>query len=156
LFVLIAAAVSMFWYGGALRQPATVQARSADAFVESLGVNTHYGNGIFTGGNAYADRRIDAKLGALGIRHIPRSQLQRGRRRLRRQHQCDLRHPREPHPRRDDALAGGSRDAAQGPSGVRSDRRFERAGVRGNRSYNGFTDNSSAKPVPPRDARVSE
>jgi hypothetical protein len=47
-----------------------VQAAPADSFVESLGVNTHYGNGIFVGGNAYADRRIDAKLAALGIRHI--------------------------------------------------------------------------------------
>ena len=54
--------------GGA--HAATIQAKPADAFVDSLGINTHYGNGIFTGGNAYADRRIDAKLGALGIRHI--------------------------------------------------------------------------------------
>ena len=69
LSLLIAAAVSVLVMAGAA-PGATVQARSADSFVESLGVNTHYGNGIFTGGNAYADRRIDAKLGALGIRHI--------------------------------------------------------------------------------------
>lgn len=49
---------------------ATVQAKPADSFVDSLGINTHYGNGIYTGGNAYADRRIDAKLAELGIRHI--------------------------------------------------------------------------------------
>jgi hypothetical protein len=49
---------------------ATETARSADAFVDSIGINTHYGNGIFVGSNAYGDRRIDAKLGALGIRHI--------------------------------------------------------------------------------------
>jgi hypothetical protein len=45
-------------------------AKSADAFVDSMGVNTHFGNSIYVGGNAYADRNIDAKLGALGIRHI--------------------------------------------------------------------------------------
>ncbi len=45
-------------------------AKSAHAFVDSIGVNTHYGNGEHVGGNAYADRRIDAKLAALGVRHI--------------------------------------------------------------------------------------
>ena len=45
-------------------------AKSADAFVESIGINTHYGNSIFTGGNAYADPQVDAKLANLGIRHI--------------------------------------------------------------------------------------
>jgi hypothetical protein len=46
------------------------QARSADAFVESIGINTHYGNSIFIGGNAYANPAIDAKLAELGVRHI--------------------------------------------------------------------------------------
>jgi hypothetical protein len=45
-------------------------ARAADAFVNSIGINTHFGNGIYVGGNAYADRRIDAKLAELGVRHI--------------------------------------------------------------------------------------
>src|SRR4051795_1341272 len=45
-------------------------ARSADAFVDSIGVNTHFGNAIYTGGNAYADPNIEAKLAALGVRHI--------------------------------------------------------------------------------------
>ncbi len=46
------------------------RAKSADAFVDSIGVNTHYGNSIFAGGNAYADPNVDAKLAALGVRHI--------------------------------------------------------------------------------------
>jgi len=45
-------------------------ARKSDAFVDSIGINTHFGNSIYTGGNAYADPRIDAELGALGIRRI--------------------------------------------------------------------------------------
>src|SRR3954469_21525848 len=45
-------------------------ARSADRFVDSIGVNTHFGNAIYTGGNAYADPNIEAKLAALGVRHI--------------------------------------------------------------------------------------
>jgi hypothetical protein len=45
-------------------------ARAANTFVNSIGINTHYGNGIYTGGNAYADRRIDAKLADLGVHHI--------------------------------------------------------------------------------------
>jgi hypothetical protein len=45
-------------------------ARAADSFVESIGVNTHYGNAIFVGGNAYANTAIDAKLAELGVRHI--------------------------------------------------------------------------------------
>src|SRR5215203_851011 len=45
-------------------------ARSADRFVDSIGVNTHFGNAIYTGGNAYADPGIQAKLAESGIRHI--------------------------------------------------------------------------------------
>src|SRR4051795_3145155 len=45
-------------------------ANSADHFVDSIGVNTHFGNAIYTGGNAYADPNIEAKLAALGVRHI--------------------------------------------------------------------------------------
>ena len=51
-------------------QAASEAARSADSFVDSMGINTHFGNAIYTGGNAYADRRLDAKLAALGIRHL--------------------------------------------------------------------------------------
>ena len=66
----VIAALSVALSSAHVTSGAPVQAKPADAFVESLGVNTHYGNGIFTGGNAYADRRVDQKLGALGIRHI--------------------------------------------------------------------------------------
>jgi hypothetical protein len=45
-------------------------AKSADRFVDSIGVNTHFGNAIYTGGNAYADPGIEAKLAELGVRHI--------------------------------------------------------------------------------------
>ena len=44
--------------------------KSADAFLDSIGVNTHYGNAIYIGGNAYANPDIDAKLGLLGVRHL--------------------------------------------------------------------------------------
>ena len=49
---------------------ATETARIADRFVDSIGVNTHFGNAIYTGGNAYADPAIEAKLAELGVRHI--------------------------------------------------------------------------------------
>jgi hypothetical protein len=49
---------------------ASETAKRADSFVDSIGVNTHYGNAIYTGGNAYADRRIDDKLAELGVRHV--------------------------------------------------------------------------------------
>src|SRR5262245_29929193 len=49
---------------------AAEQAKRADALVDSIGVNTHYGNSIYIGGNAYANPAIDAKLAALGIRHL--------------------------------------------------------------------------------------
>src|SRR5437667_8079899 len=56
---------------GATVARATVEvAKPADAFVDSIGINTHYGNSIYTGANAYANPAIDAKLGALGVRHI--------------------------------------------------------------------------------------
>jgi hypothetical protein len=71
LFVAAAAGVlSVVFIAGAPAHAATVQAKPADAFVGSLGVNTHYGNSINIGSNAYADRRVDEKLAALGIRHI--------------------------------------------------------------------------------------
>ena len=57
----------MLWTAAA---SAAEQARSADAFVDSIGINTHYGNAIYVGGNAYANPAIDEKLGALGIRHL--------------------------------------------------------------------------------------
>jgi hypothetical protein len=54
-----------------LRVAASVEiAKRSDSFVDSIGINTHYGNAIYTGGNAYADRRIDQKLAELGVRHI--------------------------------------------------------------------------------------
>lgn len=49
---------------------APVTAKPADAFIDSIGVNTHFGNAIYVGGNAYADRRVDGKLAELGVRHI--------------------------------------------------------------------------------------
>ncbi len=62
------AGVLLFETRSASAAPET--ARSADRFVDSMGVNTHYGNAIYVGGNAYADRGIDAKLAELGIRHV--------------------------------------------------------------------------------------
>ena len=43
--------------------------RPASAFVDSIGVNTHFGNATYAE-NAYANRQIGAKLAALGVRHI--------------------------------------------------------------------------------------
>jgi hypothetical protein len=45
-------------------------ARRADDFVDSIGVNTHYGNAGNGPGNAYANPALDAKLAELGVRHI--------------------------------------------------------------------------------------
>src|SRR5439155_25910813 len=45
-------------------------AKPADAFVESLGVNTHYINSVFTGQNGYSFTQLDQKLADLGIRHL--------------------------------------------------------------------------------------
>jgi hypothetical protein len=45
-------------------------ARKADAFVDSIGVNTHYGNATYGAANAYGNPALDAKLAALGVRHI--------------------------------------------------------------------------------------
>ncbi len=56
--------------GGVSADAAAAQkAKSAAAFVDSIGVNTHFGNATYPQ-NAYADRRIDAKLAAAGVRHI--------------------------------------------------------------------------------------
>jgi hypothetical protein len=44
-------------------------AQSAEAFIDAIGVNTHFGNAAFPQ-NAYANKQIGAKLAALGIRHI--------------------------------------------------------------------------------------
>lgn len=49
---------------------ASETARKADAFVDSIGVNTHYGNATYGSANAYGNPALDAKLGALGVRHI--------------------------------------------------------------------------------------
>ena len=56
--------------GATVAHAAVEQAKSADAFVDSIGINTHYGNSIYVGGNAYANPVIDTKLGDLGIRHL--------------------------------------------------------------------------------------
>src|SRR5690349_7324635 len=47
-------------------------AKTADAFVDSLGLNTHYINSAFGGpnGNAYSVTALDQKLADLGIRHL--------------------------------------------------------------------------------------
>src|SRR5688500_9197436 len=45
-------------------------AKSADAFVDSIGGNTHYGNAANGIGNAYFNPLLDAKLAELGIRHL--------------------------------------------------------------------------------------
>jgi hypothetical protein len=65
---LLAAVAILAVCAGASASPEA--ARPADAFVDSIGVNSHYGNAIYTGGNAYADRRIDQKLADLGVRHL--------------------------------------------------------------------------------------
>jgi hypothetical protein len=49
---------------------ASESARKADAFVDSIGVNTHYGNATYGAANAYGNPALDAKLFALGVRHI--------------------------------------------------------------------------------------
>src|SRR5829696_1273451 len=50
--------------------PAKPQAaQSAESFIDAIGVNTHFGNATYPQ-NAYADKRIDAKLAELGVRHI--------------------------------------------------------------------------------------
>src|SRR3954469_23801947 len=64
--VIVAVALTLTAYSAA----AFKSAKSADRFVDSIGVNTHFGNAIYTGGNAYADPGIEAKLGELGVRHI--------------------------------------------------------------------------------------
>jgi hypothetical protein len=48
----------------------TEQAKSAARFVDSIGVNTHYVNAIYTGQNGYSFEALDQKLADLGIRHI--------------------------------------------------------------------------------------
>jgi hypothetical protein len=45
-------------------------ARKADSFVESIGVNTHFGNAIYAPDNAYGNPAIQSKLAELGVRHI--------------------------------------------------------------------------------------
>src|SRR5205809_4401154 len=66
---VVAAGIVLSCWTGVAR--AVVEpAKSADAFIDSIGINTHYGNSIFVGGNAYADPQIDTKLGDLGIRHL--------------------------------------------------------------------------------------
>ena len=46
------------------------QARPAAAFTDSVGVNTHYVNSVYTGQNAYSFAVIDQKLADLGVRHV--------------------------------------------------------------------------------------
>jgi hypothetical protein len=68
--VAIALLIGLLGRGATAAIAAPELARSADAFVDSIGANTHYGNAIYVGGNAYANPAIDAKLAALGIRHL--------------------------------------------------------------------------------------
>jgi hypothetical protein len=65
-----AAAACLFFVLTGAADAAQEPAKSADGFVDSIGVNTHYGNAIFVGSNAYADPAIDQKLVDLGVRHI--------------------------------------------------------------------------------------
>jgi hypothetical protein len=51
-------------------QAAPEAARSADAFIDSIGINTHYGNAGNGPGNAYANPLLDTKLTELGIGHL--------------------------------------------------------------------------------------
>jgi broad specificity phosphatase PhoE len=44
-------------------------AQRTDAFGDSIGVNTHFGNAMYPE-NGYANRQIGAKLAALGVRHV--------------------------------------------------------------------------------------
>jgi hypothetical protein len=44
-------------------------ASPAAAWIDSIGVNTHFGNALYPE-NAYANKQIGAKLAALGVRHI--------------------------------------------------------------------------------------
>lgn len=46
------------------------QARRAGDFVDSIGVNTHYINSVYTGQNGYSFPALDRKLADLGVRHI--------------------------------------------------------------------------------------
>src|SRR5437588_9523692 len=62
--------VASLIFMGAQSFAAPEAAKPADSFVDSIGVNTHFGNSIFTGGNAYADPRILGELGSLGVRHV--------------------------------------------------------------------------------------
>ena len=66
--LLIVAGVICFTGVGAGAAPET--ARSADAFVDFQGVNTHYINSIYTGQNGYSFTALDQKLADLGIRHL--------------------------------------------------------------------------------------
>ena len=68
--VVLCAFVALVWAAPTRTSAAPVTAKRADAFVDAVGVNTHYGNAVYVGGNAYADRRIDAKLTELGVRHL--------------------------------------------------------------------------------------
>ncbi len=54
---------------GAVASAAPRAAKSTRSFVDSIGINTHFGNAE-SPLNAYADPRIGAKLAALGVRHI--------------------------------------------------------------------------------------
>jgi hypothetical protein len=62
--------VALFVLGAAPALAASETARKADAFVDSIGVNTHYGNATYGSANAYGNPALDAKLAALGVRHI--------------------------------------------------------------------------------------
>lgn len=65
--VCLAAAFSLVLNSSASATPQS--ARPADAFVDAIGVNTHFGNAQYPE-NAYANRLIAAKLASLGVRNI--------------------------------------------------------------------------------------
>ena len=53
----------------AIASAATHEPKPAEAFVDSIGVNTHFGNATYPE-NGYANPRVVAKLAALGVRHV--------------------------------------------------------------------------------------
>jgi hypothetical protein len=65
----VTASVALVLLSHAVASAEPLVAKRAGDFVDSIGVNTHFGNAIYPE-NGYANRQIGAKLAALGVRHI--------------------------------------------------------------------------------------